>query len=94
MHKQHGKFTVGALISCIIAILVVGGVFNFWLFSNAGLGLMGAMKETLPSAGYAVEASGNNLRAYEWTAKNGMKCIGVYSEAGGSWGNCEFPPVK
>lgn len=94
MRKQHGKFTVGALIVGIAAIVIILIIFNYWLFGNAGLGFMGAMKETLPSVGYAVEASGNNLRAYEWDAKNGMKCIGVYSEAGSSWGNCEFPPVK
>jgi hypothetical protein len=80
-----------AIVAVIVTVVILGPI---WLvvFTNFGLGLVGAMKETLPSVGYAVEASGNNLRAYEWDAKNGMKCVGVYSKAGGSWGNCAFPP--
>ena len=73
----------------VLAVVLGGGGL---LFGNVGLGFKGALKETVESNGYAVAASGNNLRVYEWTAKNGMSCVGVYTDKGGSWGNCEFKP--
>ncbi len=91
MKKQRG-YTVGQLVIVVAVISVVlgGGAL---LLGNVGLGFKGALKETVESTGYAVAASGNNLRTYEWKAKNGMDCVGVYTDKGGSWGNCAFKPA-
>ena len=72
----------------VLAVALAAG----FAFSNAGLGFKGAMKRTVESNAYAVAASGNNLRVYEWKAENGMDCVGVYTDKGGSWGDCAFKP--
>lgn len=77
----------------IVIILMLG--LWFWVsVSDSGAARMfsGALKETVKAESYAIPASGTNLRAYEWTTKSGMKCVGVYSIKGGGWGDCEFPP--
>ncbi len=76
-------------VLAVVAVLGVGGSF---LFGNVGLGFKGALQKTVPSASYSVEAIGNNLRAYTFKDAAGRICTGVYSEQGGSWGDCEFPP--
>ena len=76
-------------IILVIGALIGGGSL---LFGTVGLGFQGALQTTIPANSYSVEAIGNNLRAYTFIDSAGRVCTGVYSEQGGSWGDCEFPP--
>ena len=36
------------------------------------------MKEVKPTAVYTINAKGYNTRVYEWTTKDGYKCIAIF----------------
>ena len=82
------KVIIGLVCLVVIAILI----FFAWLsLSDDKVALMfsGAMKETVESRQYAVEASGTNLRVYEWTNKAGKNCTAVFSQQSGMAMDCD-----
>jgi len=36
------------------------------------------MKEVKPKAAYTLDTAGYNPRVYEWTTKDGYKCIAIF----------------
>jgi prepilin-type N-terminal cleavage/methylation domain-containing protein len=95
MKKQRG-YTLRELLLVIGVLALVLGGGGFWLFgdSDGALLFSGAMKEKVtPTAEYALETSGTNVRVYEWTTKSGMACAAIFSKKA-AIGDCEFPPAK
>ena len=78
---------VGAIV---LLVLGIG-----WFFISDGKGnlmFQGALMTDAPAAAVSVPAAGTNLRAYSFIDAFGRFCTGTYSNEGGSWGDCEFPP--
>lgn len=93
MKNQRGYTLRELLIVVGLLALVVGGG-GYWFFgdSDVALWFSGALKDKVaPTAEYALETSGTNVRVYEWTTKGGMHCAGSYSK-NTAWGSCAFPP--
>jgi hypothetical protein len=95
MKNQRG-YTIRALLLFIGVLALVVGGGGYWLFgdSDGALWFSGALKDKVaPTAEYALETSGTNVRVYEWTTKSGMECAAIFSKKGAGY-DCEFPPVK
>lgn len=95
MKKQRG-YTLKELLLVVVVLAIVLGGGGLWLFgdSSGALWFSGAMKDKVtPTAEYALETSGTNVRVYEWTTKSGMECAAIFSKKA-AIGDCEFPPAK
>ena len=75
-----------------IVLLLVG--LGWFVFSDNKMNLMfqGARMSEAPAVAVSVPAAGTDLRAYSFIDGFGRFCTGTYSNEGGSWGDCEFPP--
>lgn len=93
MRNQRG-FTVGQLIGVLAVGAVLLAIAGFVVFGDNKTNLMfqGARMPAAPTAAVSVPAAGTNLRSYSFVDAFGRLCTGVYSNEGGSWGDCDFPP--